>query len=224
MTVSSIFKNKKVNFSKLSDFGFYRDGDDFVYSESVIEGMFRMDVRILSDGTLKARVIDVDNDDEYVLHLTNDAVGAFVGKVRTAYNNILQKIADRCFDVCVFSGSQTQKVIQYIRQKYQNEFEFLWEKSPENAIVRRTDNKKWYAAILTVARSKIQPQALIDEPVEIIDLRGVPEKIPALTDGKSFFPGYHMNKKHWFTIILDGSASFEEICAGIDESYLLAKK
>lgn len=38
-------------------------------------------------------------------------------------------------------------------------------------------------------------------------------------------PGYHMNKKHWNTITLDGSLPNEEILTMIDESYdLVAKK
>ena len=32
-----------------------------------------------------------------------------------------------------------------------------------------------------------------------------------------------MNKKHWYTVILDGSVPFEEICRRIDESYGSAK-
>jgi len=32
-------------------------------------------------------------------------------------------------------------------------------------------------------------------------------------------PGYHMNKKHWNTVILDGSISDEEILGMIDHSY-----
>ena len=38
-------------------------------------------------------------------------------------------------------------------------------------------------------------------------------------------PGYHMNKKHWNTITLDGSLPDEEILTMIDDSYdLVAKK
>jgi predicted DNA-binding protein (MmcQ/YjbR family) len=36
-------------------------------------------------------------------------------------------------------------------------------------------------------------------------------------------PGYHMNKKHWNTIILDGSVPDKEILAWIDHSYDLVK-
>ena len=32
-------------------------------------------------------------------------------------------------------------------------------------------------------------------------------------------PGYHMNKKHWNTITLDGSLPNEEILTMIDDSY-----
>ena len=34
-------------------------------------------------------------------------------------------------------------------------------------------------------------------------------------------PGYHMNKEHWNTILLDGSVPEEEILSWVDESYEL---
>ena len=37
-------------------------------------------------------------------------------------------------------------------------------------------------------------------------------------------PGYHMNKKHWNTIILDGSLPDEEIITMINDSYDLVTK
>jgi predicted DNA-binding protein (MmcQ/YjbR family) len=37
-------------------------------------------------------------------------------------------------------------------------------------------------------------------------------------------PGYHMNKKHWNTITLDGSIPPKEIFAMIDHSYDLVTK
>jgi predicted DNA-binding protein (MmcQ/YjbR family) len=38
---------------------------------------------------------------------------------------------------------------------------------------------------------------------------------------KAVQPGYHMNKKHWNTVTLDGSLPDEEIFAMIDDSYSL---
>lgn len=83
-------------------------------------------------------------------------------------------------------------------------------------------NAKWYAAILTV---KVEKLGLTDDcMLEVIDLRGEPEFVARIPDGERFFPGYHMNKKHWFTVLLDGSVPDDEICRLLDESYVLAAK
>jgi predicted DNA-binding protein (MmcQ/YjbR family) len=37
----------------------------------------------------------------------------------------------------------------------------------------------------------------------------------------SVMPGYHMNKKHWNTIILDGTVPDKEVFSWIDHSYNL---
>ena len=34
-------------------------------------------------------------------------------------------------------------------------------------------------------------------------------------------PGYHMNKKHWNTIVVDGSVSIKQLKVWIDHSYEL---
>lgn len=40
----------------------------------------------------------------------------------------------------------------------------------------------------------------------------------------SVTPGYHMNKKHWNTVFIDGSVPDKEILAWIDHSYDLVLK
>ena len=52
------------------------------------------------------------------------------------------------------------------------------------------------------------------DPDYAIELR---EKYPAVT------PGYHMNKKHWNTVNIDGSVPDTEILSWIDHSYNLIK-
>ena len=52
------------------------------------------------------------------------------------------------------------------------------------------------------------------DPDRAIDLR---EANPAI------IPGYHMNKKHWNTIFIDGTISETIILSFIDESYNLIK-
>jgi predicted DNA-binding protein (MmcQ/YjbR family) len=52
--------------------------------------------------------------------------------------------------------------------------------------------------------------SLKTDPVDAVILR---KQYKAIT------PGYHMNKKHWNTITLDGSVPDDEIRLMIDESY-----
>lgn len=59
---------------------------------------------------------------------------------------------------------------------------------------------------------------------EVVDVRMIPEDIEKQVDGIKILPGYHMNKKHWITICLNGSVSMDEICQLIDKSYIFARK
>jgi len=55
-----------------------------------------------------------------------------------------------------------------------------------------------------------------------INLKSDPDEALILRDlFKSVLPGYHMNKKHWNTVILDGSIPEKEIEAMIYSSYVL---
>ena len=52
-----------------------------------------------------------------------------------------------------------------------------------------------------------------------------PERIAELSARyEGVTPGYHMNKKHWYTICLDGSVEPVELYQRLDLSYKLAKK
>ena len=59
-----------------------------------------------------------------------------------------------------------------------------------------------------------------------INLKCDPERALQLRElhkGK-IIPGHHMNKKHWNTVIIDGSISDNDIYKMIDESYTLIYK
>lgn len=220
--VDTLFKNRKVNPASLIPFGFIENESAYTYSTGLVGGQFEMTVTITKDGELSADVIDGVSKERYVLHRISSASGAFVGTIREEYERVLTAIVEACFEPDVFKSENARQVIQYAREKYQDELEFLWQRFSENAILRRKDNKKWYAALLVLQKKKLG----LDEAgvVDIIDLRGKPDDISALVDGQKYFPGYHMNKKHWFTICLDGSVPVEEIYCRIDESFALAKK
>ncbi len=215
-----IFVHKKANPEKLKDYGFSDQNGEYKFSMEILNGEFQLEIKIDKNGISDTMFTEKQNGEEYILYKTK-ATGSFVGNVRREIGKVLAEIAEKCFDTAIFKDEQTINLIQYAGEKYGSEPEFLWEKFSDNAVLRRKDTEKWFAVLLTVSRRRLGLDS--DELAEIIDLRTRPENIPALVDGKKFFPGWHMNKKHWFTIILDGSVSFEEICKRIDESYNLAK-
>lgn len=218
--LQQIFSDRHADPEKLRAYGFRETDGAYLYEQPLLSGAFTLRVRVRADGA-DACLIDAATDEPYTLFLVEDAQGSFIGEVRAAYCDALSAVAETCFAKTVFQSGYSQSVIEYARNTYGDELEFLWEKSPKNAILRRKDNRKWYAALLTISRSKLG--AFPDEEIEVLDLRAAPEAIPDMVDGKRVFTGYHMNKKHWITLPLDGTLPAEEICAMLDTSYALAK-
>lgn len=63
-----------------------------------------------------------------------------------------------------------------------------------------------------------------EEPLRL-NLKCDPEEALMLRDVfEAVVPGYHMNKKHWNTVLLDGSLPNGEIQRMIDNSYQLVVK
>lgn len=215
------FKRKKAVSEKLLNYGFTRQNSEYYYQTKILAEQFLMEVHI-KDAAVMTKLWDIENDCEYVLHTVSGAQGEFVTSVRFAYEEVLAEICENCFVDDVFKSDSTKAVMSYIAEKYGDDLEFLWPKFPENAVYRRKDNQKWYAAILTVKREKLGLDG--DGTIEIIDLRLDPTVLEQTIDRKKYFPGYHMNKKHWYTICLNGSVSDMELFERIDISYNLAKK
>ena len=219
--INKIFKNKKLNESKLINYGFNLKKINYSYTLPLLNGDFLLRVEISNSGEIKTTLTETETNDLYTLHLT-DAQGNFVGKIREEYRAVLEDIAEKCFDDFIFKSDYSYKVIDYVKEKYGDDVEYLWEKFPENAVARRKDNSKWYLAILTVRADKLGFES--KENIEVIDLRAEVNEIPDLLKQDNIYPAYHMNKTHWITIILDGSMGIKEIYNFIDKSYSLADK
>lgn len=220
--LNELFKDKKPDFQRLIDFGFSRVSGDYIYSTSIFDGQFSLNITVSSEGRIHTDVIGLSSGETYALHQVQSAYGVFVGRVREEYQTILSAIAKECFSRDVFRSYYAKQVIEYIWNTYQDKPEYLWEKFPRNAIFRRKDNQKWYTALLVLSTKKLGLDD--DRVIDIIDLRIDTKSIDTVVDGKRYFPGYHMNKKHWLTMCLDGSVPIQNIFQWIDSSYMLAKK
>ena len=219
--IKDFIKNKKINFKKLKEFGFELIDNSYYYHTSLLKNQFKMSVKINIDNSIFTEIIDTETNEPYVLHLLEIKRSGYSEKIYKAYSEILEKVKKVCFEDEIFKANYTKEIVAYVKNKYGDELEFLWEKSPKNAVVRRKSSNKWYAVILTIPKRKIGLES--DEVIEVINLHNIPKEIEKLIDYKRYFPAYHMNKKHWCTICLDGTIELKEIYKLINISYELAK-
>ncbi|MCD7769047.1 MAG: MmcQ/YjbR family DNA-binding protein [Oscillospiraceae bacterium] len=108
-------------------------------------------------------------------------------------------------------------IFDYVKQKYGTEPEYLWVKYPSYAVLRHQDNRKWYGIVMDVPKDKLGlPGA---EAVDILDIRCEPLMADQLRQLPGILPGYHMNKKYWVSILLDGTVSADKILELLDMSF-----
>ncbi len=114
----------------------------------------------------------------------------------------------------------TAAVLDYIRQQYGVEPEFLWVDNDTSAAIRHLSNKKWFGALLMdLPGYKLGLDGV--ERVDILNVKCDPVLIASLRDGVGYLPAWHMNKTHWLSLRLDGTLPVEDICSLIDLSFQL---
>lgn len=109
------------------------------------------------------------------------------------------------------------KVLKWALDTYGSTPESLWAKTPDDVVLRHQSNKKWYAILMKVRRSVLGLDG--DEIIDIINVKCDTLEIDFLSQQQGFFHGYHMNKNHWLTILLDGSVELETVCGLIEQSF-----
>lgn len=217
--LSDILRNKAIDTKKLIQYGFAQEDGKYIFRKNILDNQFEIIVESQKE-TMNSKVIDLFGEEEYVLVDVEDAQGEFVGKVRSVYEIILNDIIEKCTNANIFKQNQTKEIIEYIRKKYHDELEFLWEKYDNNAIWRNKKNQKWYGALLTVKEDRLGGSS--DKMIEVLDLRYQKEEVEKIVDSQKIFPGYHMNKKSWITVKLDGTLKTGKIEELIDNSYNLS--
>ena len=110
------------------------------------------------------------------------------------------------------------QVVNYIKTAYGVDAEYLWIKTPDNAVFRNKRTNKWFGVIIgNLSKNKLGINST--ETVNILNLKCDPIMNFSVVDKKLIFPGYHMNKEHWISVLLDGSVPMDELKFLIDMSY-----
>lgn len=108
---------------------------------------------------------------------------------------------------------------KYIEETYLVEEEKPWIKYPLYEVFRRKDNKKWFAVIMSIPKSKLG--ICQDGNIDIVNLKCYPDLIGELRMENGFYPAYHMNKDLWISVSVDGNVNDDKIKWLVDVSFEL---
>ncbi|QEZ91940.1 MmcQ/YjbR family DNA-binding protein [Proteus sp. CD3] len=117
---------------------------------------------------------------------------------------------------------QRSDLIEYIKNNYGSDPEYLWRKYPNYVVFRHSGNTKWFAAIIDVSADKLH-SGDANTIIDVINVKVRPELVGSLRLKDGIFPGYHMNKEHWVSIKLNDGIDETELKSLIDESYRLTQ-
>lgn len=116
--------------------------------------------------------------------------------------------------------SLRQQIFDYVNKKYGTDPEYPWARYPTYAVLRHDDNKKWYALVMNIDYKKID-----FEKCGIVDVINVKLDDVLLRDmliqKSGFYPGYHISRGSWISIVLDGTVDIKDIENLVDISFKL---
>ena len=214
-----IFKSYQFNQEKARAYGFLESSGVWTYSCQILQGDFVMVVSITADNVC-FQVFDRETGDLYPQVHMESMRGSFVASVREACLEILYQIRKACFEVQDFICPQTKRIMTQVQEQYGNQLEYLWEKSPDTAVLRHEGNQKWYAVLMKISWDKLEKGR--EGQVEAVNLKH--DQVADLLLNKGIYPAFHMNKRYWISVALDGTLSDSAILELIEKSWNLTSK
>ncbi len=113
-------------------------------------------------------------------------------------------------------------IFQFFERHYDTKPNFLWDKFPNYAVFQHKKNEKWYALVMDVLPEKFDLEG--NEKIDVLNVKSPSELNGSLREREYIFEGYHMNKEHWNSIVLDRVNELEDIEELIETSFDLTKK
>ena len=92
-----------------------------------------------------------------------------------------------------------EALFAFVKDAYGTKPEYLFSSSPETAVLRHTRNRKWYAITMPIPAKRLGLES--DDIIDVLNLKCNPDDGAALRMTEGVFPAYHMNKKHWISVV-----------------------
>ena len=192
--------------SRLGQSGFVFEEGAWRASIPFMDGDFTAEITVSEGGEVSGKVIDAAAGEEYLPLRSGSRVGPYVSYVRDAYAVVLTDLAGRCFVRRPFMSDQANRVAGLVREEFGEDpdFPFTGKDVDSAGVFRNAGNRRWYAIVMSVARKKLAGETS-DEPVDVMNVKHDEEEIPKLLKTPGVYPAYHMQKRCWVSLILDGT-------------------
>lgn len=217
-----VFERKRLILDKLVKYGFHKIASEYLYETDFMDGDFYAIITISEKGIITGKVVDVMNEEEYAQLRMENLNGVYIRSVRSEYEKLLNKIADACCTDVLFAFDQANRITEMILEKYDVQPDFPWEQSQYQSYgtFRHTDSGKWFALIMNITWDSLLKDKN-KETVDVINLKINSQDSENLTTIKGIYPGYHMNHKHWISVVLNETLSDNEVIKLIENSFSL---
>ena len=210
---------EEYNFSKekLLQYGFREEAEKLIYRKEILDSSFFIEI-VFVNSQLLIEVYDIEFDEIYSLFSVDSAVGETVQNIREHVEELLSSILGLAEE----SGKISSEIIDYCNDKYGENHVNPFKKHPD-ILAYVNEKNKWYALMSNVEYNKLNKTSNIITKVKILNVKYPTDNISDIIDNQNIFPAYHMNKKHWISIVLDKNIKLETIKELIDISYSLVK-
>lgn len=236
---SKVFRRRRPVPAELEKYGFTKTPEGWVYKTDLLAGAFRAQVTVgqQEDGSVQGDVIDAETGEPYAPLRVERGVGKFAAEVRLAYLDLLEDIAGKCFQQQRFLWAQTERIASAIADRYGDAPESIFEKYPEMTTFRIPRTHKWYGITMEVQAGSLRAKSAVGnrsadpldrytdkQTVEIMNVKLPTDQVEAQQKGPGIYQAYHMNKKHWVTILLDGTVPDKDILALVETSHAIVAR
>lgn len=113
----------------------------------------------------------------------------------------------------------------HVEAEYGAKPEHLWQEYPEHEIFRHeprgSEKGKWFLLLANVTRKQLGLDDPTGEVIFVANVKCDPFKIDELVRENGFARGYHMSKKDWLSILLDGTVDMQTIESLVQQSFEL---
>lgn len=114
-------------------------------------------------------------------------------------------------------NSQRTALLQYAQIQFGTDPEYPWQNDSDSAVLRQIGNDKWYGLFLVVPYHRLGINQT--GSTDLLNVKCDPLAIGSLMQKPGCLPAYHMNKRHWLSLLLDGTLPLTELQFFLAESF-----